>query len=147
MIQLPLLLKSDQAHAIREHGRRTFPYECCGFLVGRDVRQERQVVRVEAALNIRGDQELHNRFTISPEAFIKADKAARTDQLDIVGFYHSHPNAPPLPSPYDVEQAWPVYSYVIVSVLEGDPDEMTCWVLDEDRSGFSPQQITVCPES
>ena len=136
-------LQFDQVEAIREHGRRAYPHECCGFLLGRDGDGARRTISVAEASNVREADQLHNRFAISPESFLSADKAARAGGLDIVGFYHSHPNAPARPSPYDVEQAWPVYSYVIVSVMNGEPADLASWVLDEDRSNFNPQEILI----
>ena len=140
---LSLQLNTNDEQAIRAHGQRAFPQECCGFLLGRDDVDVRRIVRVVPAVNDRGEEEKHNRFTISPEAFLHADRAARSTQLDILGFYHSHPNSPAKPSLYDLEHAWPVYSYIIVSVSDGDPAEMTCWVLDNDRSKFNRQKLTI----
>ena len=99
------------------------------------------------ATNIRGEEELHNRFTISPQAFMQADKAARAADLDILGFYHSHPNAPARPSQYDLDHAWPVYSYVIVAVREGKPALMTSWLLENDRTKFNEQAIVISANS
>lgn len=140
---LPLQLTDNQDHAIREYSRRAFPNECCGFLLGRDDSDARNIKRVVPAVNDREDEELHNRFTISPRAFMLADKEARAAGLDILGFYHSHPDAPARPSQYDLDHAWPVYSYVIVSVEKGTPAKMTCWVLEDDRSGFNEQSIAI----
>ena len=88
-------LLPDHDEFIREQGAQAFPHECCGFMLGHDIDDIRQIEKVIPATNIRGQEELHNRFTISPEAFMKADKAARAEKLDILGFYHSHPDAPP----------------------------------------------------
>jgi proteasome lid subunit RPN8/RPN11 len=62
--------------------------------------------------------------------------------LDVVGFYHSHPDVAARPSEFDKEHAWPYYSYVIVSVRGGQPFEMTSWRLAEDRSIFTEEKIT-----
>ena len=71
---------------------------------------------------------------------MRADKVARSENLEILGFYHSHPDAPARPSQYDLDHAWPVYSYVIVSVPGGEPAKMTSWVLRDDRAGFDKQE-------
>ena len=141
---LPLKLQNDHDLAIREHGQRAFPHECCGFLLGRDDGDVRHLVSVLPSLNDRGDAELHNRFTSSPEAFMRADKQARSAGLDVLGFYHSHPDAPAKPSQYDLDHAWPVYSYIIVAVEKGQAVKMTCWVMEDDRSGFNEQTIAPC---
>ena len=138
---LQLQLEREHDHAIRAHAQRAYPHECCGFLLGCDEGQARRIVRVVEAQNDRGESQQHNRFTITPEAFMRADKAARAERLDVLGFYHSHPNAPARPSAYDLEHAWPVYSYIILAVADGEPAEMTCWLLRDDRGGFDEQPI------
>ena len=114
-------------------------------MLGRFADDAAQVHIVLPAENIRGGEEQHNRFTISPRDFMRAEKAARAQGLDIVGFYHSHPDHPARPSAYDLEHAWPVYSYAIVSVLAGRDDLLTSWVLKEDRSAFDEQPVRVGP--
>ncbi len=138
---LSLQLQPDHDHAIRAHAQRAYPQECCGFLLGKDDSDHRVITKVIAGVNARGEEEQHNRFTISPEAFMRADKTARADRLDVLGFYHSHPDAPARPSAYDLEHAWPVYSYIILAVADGEPTEMTCWLLRDDRSGYDQQPI------
>jgi len=104
----------------------------------------RRVLATMPAVNERGEEEQHNRFTITPYAAFQAEKEARRRELDIVGFYHSHPDAPARPSDYDLEHAtWPHYSYLIVSVAGGRPDEMTSWVLADDRSAFHQETIEI----
>ena len=76
-------VQPDHDTAIREHGQRAYPHECCGFLLGRDEDGCRRIVRVQPAMNSRGEEELHNRFSIPPQAFMKADKAARAEGLDV----------------------------------------------------------------
>lgn len=139
----PLQIQPEHDQHIRDHGRRAFPHECCGFMLGRDIDGRRIILKVMAATNIRGEEELHNRFTISPEAFMKADKMARAGKLDILGFYHSHPDAPARPSQYDLDHAWPVYSYLIVAVADGEPAKMTSWVMQDDREKFNEQPINI----
>ena len=70
-----------------------------------------------------------------------AEKAAREKGIDVVGWYHSHPDHPAAPSQYDQDHAWPWYSYIIVSVHTGVPQDMTSWRLKDDRSGFLEEKI------
>ena len=93
--------------------------------------------------NDREDGARHNRFSISPEAYMQSEKEARRCEMDIIGFYHSHPNAPARPSQYDLDHAWPWYSYVIVSVMDGVAVDMTSWILEEDRSAFAGEDVKV----
>lgn len=134
------LTKSQHAEIAR-HGEETFPNECCGFMLGKLNGDDRGVTELMRAANDREDEAKYNRFLITPEAYLRGEKAARKKGLDIIGFYHSHPNAPARPSQYDLDHAWPVYSYVIVSIQDGAAADMTSWRLKEDRSAFDPEEI------
>lgn len=134
-------LTAAQRAAIASHGEETFPNECCGFMLGNLNGIDRRVRELLRAVNDREEEAQYNRFLITPEAYMRGEKAARAKGLDIVGFYHSHPNAPARPSQYDLDHAWPVYSYVIVSIQNGAAADMTSWRLKDDRSAFDPEEI------
>jgi len=138
---MSLNISTEHDDAIRAHAAREYPNECCGFLVGSLVPSELgiggadSVTRVVPAENTRHDSP-RNRFEIDPGELVKTDRAARAEGLSVIGFYHSHPDAPAMPSEYDREHAWPGYCYVIVSVKQGLPAEMRNWLLRDDRSRF-----------
>ena len=157
-----MALRLNQIHleSIREHGAREYPSECCGVLLGKVDGVDKQVTEVVPLKNLRHDparaQELmpvddpgreteRNRFLIDPLDQLRVEKDARARGLDVVGYYHSHPDHPARPSVYDREHAWPWYSYVIVSVDEGRPGDLNSWVLGEDRSAFNPEQVEENP--
>ncbi len=141
---LNLVLQTQHDQAIREHGERAYPNECCGFLLGRIKDEQFQVVRVLPATNMRGEEEQHNRFIITPEASFIAEKEARREGLDIIGHYHSHPDHPSRPSQYDLDHAtWPRSAFAIISVHHGAAKELTSWLLQDDRAKFKPQTIEI----
>ena len=72
---------------------------------------------------------------------IKGELYARKHNVDIIGFYHSHPDHPAKPSQFDLDHAWPVYSYIITSVINGKADVMTSWLLSSDRAKFENEEI------
>ncbi len=84
-----------------------------------------------------------NRFLIRPEDFVASEREARKRGVDILGFYHSHPDHPARPSEFDREHAWPWYTYLILRVEQGVPRETTGWLLTEDRAQFLPEEIAV----
>ncbi|MBV9849385.1 MAG: M67 family metallopeptidase [Armatimonadetes bacterium] len=137
---MPLHLDEQLADAIRAHAARDYPHECCGFLVGKSGGDAVTVARVVPAANTREDSP-RNRFEINPGELVKVDKAARAEGLGVVGFYHSHPDAPARPSEYDREHAWPGYCYVIVSVIATQPREIRNWLLRDDRTQFDEDAI------
>lgn len=132
----------DQYAAIGAHGAETFPYECCGILIGRADGDDRIVVELRPLANANNERP-RDRFLITPEDFMQGDAYARKRGLDIVGFYHSHPDSPARPSQFDLEHAWPWYSYIIVSVRNGQPQEMYSWRQRDDRSAFDQEELAV----
>ncbi|HEX2714826.1 MAG TPA: M67 family metallopeptidase [Candidatus Acidoferrales bacterium] len=125
---------------IEAHGVESYPYECCGALLGTDGEAGREVRELYPLVNRRDDSP-RNRFSIAPDDFRAAERAARERGLELIGWYHSHPDHPPLPSEYDREQAWPWYSYIILSVVHGAPREIRSWRLSDDRVRFEPEEI------
>ena len=140
---MSLEIRQVEFEAIQREGEKAYPNECCGFLLGKAGSGGKQVSTVLPAQNQRGDTDRHNRFLISPEEFLFGEKSARAQGLDIVGIYHSHPNAEARPSQFDLEHSWPWYSYVIVSVKEGKARELNSWVLEDDRSLFDQEKVLV----
>ena len=151
-----LRISEAQLDSIRQHGVRDYPSECCGVLLGKAEGDTKRVAEVVPLKNLRHDpqraQELlplddpgreteRNRFLIDPLEQLRVEKDARARGLDVLGYYHSHPDHPARPSNYDCEHAWPWYSYVIVSVEQGTARDLTSWTLAEDRSVFDPEAI------
>lgn len=125
---------------IHSHARQTYPEECCGVLLGRVNDSERIVTDVLETEN--SEEHLkERRFLITSEAYLHANKIARARGLEILGFYHSHPDHPARPSQYDQEHAWAWFSYLITCVENGEPKESTAWILKEDRSGFDEDKV------
>jgi proteasome lid subunit RPN8/RPN11 len=142
-----LLISGHLAEKVRAHGAEAYPHECCGALLGRDSEFEnqeavREVLDLFPLVNRREDSP-RNRFSVTAEDVLDADKAAQAQGLDVVGWYHSHPDHPARPSQYDREHAWPWYSYIIISVQNGAPQDMTSWRLNDDRQEFSPEGIEI----
>ena len=125
---------------IKAHAESRYPQECCGILYGRLDGRTKIVEEIQTVKNATSESP-ENRYLIPPEAILEAEKHARKHQLELLGYYHSHPNFAAEPSDFDREHAWPWYSYIIVSVLEGRADELKSWELREDRSGFTPEEV------
>jgi proteasome lid subunit RPN8/RPN11 len=150
---LELWISAELAEKIREHGVETYPYECCGALLGRDHdglannpnleprKVSREVLSLFPLVNRRDDSP-RNRFAVTPDDVREAEKAASAQGLEVIGWYHSHPDHPAKPSDFDRDHAWPWYSYIIVSVHTGVPQDMTSWRLKDDRSGYLEEKIS-----
>ncbi len=137
-----LQLSEELAQQIRAHGVEAYPRECCGALLGTDSPRGREVRALFRLTNRRKDSP-QNRYLVSPEDFRSAEDAAVSRGLELIGWYHSHPDHPAIPSAYDQEHAWPWYSYIIVSVAAGEPREMNAWRLADDRSGFFLEEVEI----
>jgi proteasome lid subunit RPN8/RPN11 len=140
-----LKISSELADKIRAHGAQTYPHECCGALLGRDTevadqRVYREIHGLHPLVNRRDDSP-NNRFSVTSQDVLDAEKAARQQGLEVVGWYHSHPDHPARPSQFDRDHAWPWYSYIIVSVANRIPEEMTSWRLSDDRTEFELEEI------
>jgi len=141
MAETVLSISKELVERIRAHGAETYPDECCGALLGRDL-ESREIVALFPVINRRDDSP-RNRFSVSAQDVVDAEKSARAQGLDVVGWYHSHPDHPARPSQYDRDHAWPWYSYIIVSVAQGQPQDMTSWRLDDNREQFSSEGIQI----
>ena len=133
-----LRLPVEQRAEIRAHGAAIYPDECCGVLLGpRD-----GTVTGVSPLENSTDLERRRRFLIGPDDYRRAEARAAERGLEIVGFYHSHPDHPAEPSAFDLAHAWPNLSYAIVSIRGGRPQELRSWRLRADRSGYDEESIT-----
>ncbi len=141
---MTLYLDDCARDSIVQHGEGGYPNEVCGILLGKD-EGDRRVIRLTMPIANRFEQdEQYHRFLITPADMFRAERLARHDRLDILGVYHSHPNAPARPSEYDRDHAaWTTWSYVIVSVQEGKATDVRAWKLREDRSGYDEEEVEV----
>ncbi len=131
--------------AIRQYGERTYPHECCGFLLGTwegDVLHVQQIKTIENAYE---ETARTRRYLIRPEDYIQTEREALEQGLDIVGTFHSHPDHPARPSVTDLAEAtFPDFLYMIVSVYRGHARELTAWKLAPDRETF--ESVTINQE-
>ena len=138
-----ILLTQRVISEIGDHAERDYPYECGGMLIGRFEGDRKTVTETFPLENAREEQERHNRVLILPKDVLRVEKYARAKKLDVVGYYHSHPDDRAVPSQYDLDHALPVWSYVIASVIEGKVADVRSWEMENDRSKFNMEAIEV----
>jgi proteasome lid subunit RPN8/RPN11 len=142
------MLRIDYAHyeALRAHGEETYPHECCGVLLGRSLEGVNHVRALVRAGNTRTDS-AHNRYNIAPQELVKIQRQARGLGLDIVGFYHSHPDHPAQWSSTDFAEAhWLGCSYVITSTDQGRAITTNSFLLagtSEEDKRFEDESIEI----
>jgi proteasome lid subunit RPN8/RPN11 len=132
-----LAITKELLDLIHAHGEQAYPEEGAGFLLGSDGR----VDNILPLQNAREQGARHNRFLITPEAYLNAELAADRLGLSLIGVFHSHPDHPNQPSEYDREWAQPFFSYIITTVNEGKAIDSRSWRLLEDRSKFEEEEI------
>jgi proteasome lid subunit RPN8/RPN11 len=142
------------------HAEQAYPNECCGILMGRLAAEERKILveiiptenawNQETADNFELLETNHQRlttterrYTIAPEALLKAQKQGRERQLSIIGIYHSHPDNTAIPSEFDRVCAWLGYSYIIVSVQQKKAADIRSWCLDQQHQFISEEIISI----
>ena len=126
--------------AIREHGAEGYPHEICGIMIG--PRGDRTVTEVRRARNVIVER-ARDRYEIDPRDHIRIQREADEAGLDIVGYYHSHPDHPAQASRFDTERAWAGYVYLIVAIHEGRAVDANCFVADQDGGPFRPEPMEV----
>ncbi len=160
---MTLKMADEKLNEIRQHAAREYPSECCGAMLGAvDGSGVKEVRHIEPLRNVRKEvdraEELlplaapereseRNRFLIDPGDLMGVERQARRLGLDVVGFYHSHPDHPARPSDYDRDHAFPWYSYVIIAVEAGKPGWHTSWVLRGDRSQFDEEGLEITSQA
>ena len=137
---MALRIGAGDVRHIHDHAKEAYPEECAGALIGMDVGETKIVVDVWRAENTH-EEDRGRRFLIEPLKIKEFEERAQERDMDLLGFYHSHPDHPAKPSEYDREHAWPYYSYVIASVGKNEVEDMRSWVLRDDRSGYDEEPI------
>jgi proteasome lid subunit RPN8/RPN11 len=133
----------DAVHdRLRAHAEAAYPEECCGVLLGR---VESDSIRVTDLFPVenRDPDARERRYLIGPGDYLRAERTAEDAGLDVVGFYHSHPDHPARPSATDLAEAtFPGFVYTITAVERGRAASTTAWRLADDRSQFLPVSLT-----
>jgi proteasome lid subunit RPN8/RPN11 len=124
--------------AIQAHGSDGYPDEICGLMLGND----HVVTDVRRARNIIVERS-RDRYEIDPLDQIRIQREADAAGLDVIGYYHSHPDHPAQASRFDTERAWAGYVYVIVSIEKGKPVEANAFVADTDGGPFHSEPLEI----
>lgn len=136
-----LRITADVRVDMEDEARARYPEECCGGLLGQeDSDGGRSVIYAIPGTNEQ-ESSRERRYILGPDEVLRMLNEAEKRGLQLLGFFHSHPDHPAEPSETDREFAWPWYSYIIVSVTGGEPDRIRSWRLDSDRAAFTEETI------
>ena len=135
-------IKPTEVANITAHAERDYPHECGGLLLGHfDVEEGKTVTETLPMENTADVETRHDRVLIAPRSVMLAERYAREKGIDVIGYYHSHPDDEAVPSQFDLDHALPVWSYIIVSVREGKAVNWNSWEMENDRSKFNREEI------
>lgn len=142
-----VVLPTTTLRALRRHGEEGYPEEVCGLLLGPSpgpASRSREVSEVRGVPNRKQEERTH-RFLIPSEDLRAAERDLEgTDQV-IVGFYHSHPDHPARPSPFDQDHAWPWYAYLVLGVDRGTSRDLGAFELHPEERVFQPRRLRESP--
>lgn len=139
-----IYLTQDTYSDICTHGERGYPNEICGVLLGKDADGRRSITALMPIENSFEPNEQYHRYLITPDAMFQAERIARQKQLDVLGVYHSHPEASAQPSIYDRDHAaWTTWTYIIVSIKSAQAAELRAWKLRDDRTAFDEEDLVI----
>ena len=141
---MTLVLSPAHVRAIEEHAREAYPEECCGFLVG-PPGEPKKVDEVRRATNV-VESNRARRYVIDPREILATERSTAGSGREILGFYHSHPDHPAAPSDFDLANAaWTGYSYLILSIVDRNPNDLRSWLLDPERKHAKAEILSITP--
>ncbi len=146
MLETKIILDHKLVDVMKAHAASLFPEECCGIMLGKFENTNPLVKRMQAVKRMQNTHdkvERYHRYTIDPRDFVRVESEGESNGQEIIGIYHSHPNAQAEPSAFDRDRAWPVLSYIVIEVTKAGPIEMKSWTLSEDRSEFLLESMEV----
>ncbi len=144
------MITISQTHLLemQQHGKEAYPEECCGALLGKvessGAKTSLQTVRIENNWPEGEQGTKHRRFAVTAEDYLLLEKKAKDEKLTLLGFYHTHPDHPAKPSQTDLSYAWPFFSYIILSIKKGNPDQIFSYELSSgEEKSFIEEKMDI----
>lgn len=139
-------LHGEAERQIRQLATKAYPDEGCGVLIGQVLEGGVEAVVATSGRNINRERS-RDRYLLDPADIVRADREARERDLDVVGFWHSHPDHPARPSQFDTDHAWLDYVYLIVNSVRGDTGDLNGFTLQDEGGPFIALPLAVTSEA
>ncbi|KAA3612077.1 MAG: hypothetical protein DWQ05_18930 [Calditrichaeota bacterium] len=143
MLENMILLNHKECTAIEIHAEKTYPYECCGFLLGMRRGEDDFVVSEIIPAENQCKPAPGKQFKIHAGDFFNVQKYSKKKDSAVIGIYHSHPDSPALPSKKDLAAAWPGFINAICAVRRGLAIDTQIFKLSKDRTSFEPIKMKI----
>ena len=134
-------IEAEPWQVMVEHARETYPNECCGAMLGQ-LDDGRKTVQVAMPLENVFAGARATRYELRPEDLLAADRAARERRLDLIGIYHSHPDCDAYFSATDLQNSCPWYSFVVLSIRQGEFDHANSWLPNADQTEAAKEELS-----
>lgn len=142
-----ILIPLSLYRIMQKHAEESYPYECCGVMIGEkgDPSEGITLLRVVPAEN-QEKERMQDRFVMDPLFYLKTEEGLNPEER-IIGFYHSHPDCPEIPSETDrtYAQGWPGFIWTIHRVEQGVHVSSRSWILDETGERFRELKVEFLP--
>ena len=135
-------VSTEAEAAIRSHASDAYPDEGCGVLIGRYEQDGIAIVEVTRGRNMWTERS-RDRYDLDPADIRRADEQARAGGLDVVGFWHSHPDHPAWPSQFDTDRAWVDYAYLICATVSQGSADLNAFTLEGEGLPFRQVPLEV----
>lgn len=136
-----ITINAEASESINADASAAFPNECCGFLYGHESEEDGRQITIAVPVTNSKEGDQRRRFEISPLDYLRAEQFALQNDIQLLGVYHSHPNHPAIASEHDLAVAMPYFSYVIVSVMQGEIADHKSWRLKDEEWVFEEEQV------
>lgn len=140
---MSVILSQTLQSQIFQHLQSTYPNEGGGFLLGSIEGENIRILETIQIENVFAEEEQYHRYAMTPQDWMRLEDEADSRGLTLVGYYHSHPDSPAIPSIYDRDHALPNFVYIITQVQQAKAVDMRVWRLRPDRSQFDADTLTI----
>jgi proteasome lid subunit RPN8/RPN11 len=121
----------------------SYPNEGGGFLFGTHQDGTVTISEVTRVENTYAAEEQYHRYAMTPQDWMRLEDKAEAGGWSLVGYYHSHPDSPAIPSVFDRDHALPNFIYIITAVYGAETREQRVWQLRQDRSQFDEETLVI----
>ncbi len=124
---MDIIISENTKQKIIKHADLSYPNECCGILFGN--RKNNDTLILTDVKETENNLDSGKEFEINPLEVYRAEKEYKEKNLELIGFYHSHPDKRAVLSEKDKRNMISGMVYIIVSVNGSGVKEAGIWMI------------------